>query len=161
MPFTASNSLRFSATLTGPGDLGTDTAELNMTYPMPLVNGTAANQADRMFKDTRTVADGATDDIDLTAVEDAFGTALGAAEVVTIFIRSNPTNTTNLTIGGSTADYAGMPDQTISPGGIVLVHNQGVNGLGAVVDTTGDTIRVVNAAGAQASYEIVVIARSA
>lgn len=161
MAFTSNNSLRLSATLTGPGDLGTDTSALNTTIGMALSDGTSAGQADLMFKDTRTVADGATDDIDLTSIEDAFGNPLSAAEVVTIFIRSLDTNTTDLTIGGSSADYTGLPDQTIAPGGIAVHHNSGANGLGAVTDSSSDIIRVVNGAGAQASYEIVVIARSA
>lgn len=161
MTFTANNSLRLNATLTGPGDLGVDTSALNMTYSMSLSDGTGVNQADLMFKDTRIVADGATDDIDLTSIEDAFGVALSAAEVVSVFVRSLDTNTTNLTIGGSTADFGGFPDQTIAPGGIALNHNAGANGLGTVTDGASDTVRVVNAAGAAASYEIVVIARSA
>ena len=161
MPLTANNALRFSVELTGPGDLGNDRAVLRQNYDMALTNGVAANQADRLLKDTRPIADGATDDIDLTAITDAFGTSLAAVEVVTIFIKAAAANTTNLTIGGSTADYAGLPDQTIGPDGIAFHHNPTATGLGPVVDTTGDIIRVVNGAGAAASYDIVVIARSA
>lgn len=161
MPFTATNSIRLNAQLTGPGDLGTDTSSLDMTYPMRLTNGTSAGQADLMFKDTRQLAGSGTDDIDLTTVEDAFGAPLAALEVVTIFLRSLDSNTTDLTIGGSTADYTGLPDQTVSPGGIVFYHNATDTGLGSVVDGTSDTIRIVNGSGAQASYEIVIIARSA
>ena len=161
MPFTATNVIRLSAQLTGPGDLGVDTSALDMTYPMRLTNGTGADEADLLFKDTRQLAGGAIDDIDLTTVEDAFGTPLAAVEVVTVFLRSLDTNTTNLTIGGSTADYSGIPDQTITPGGIVFYHNAGTAGLGSVVDGTSDIIRIVNGSGAQASYEIVIIARSA
>lgn len=161
MAFTATNQLRIDARLTGPGDLGTDTATLQKTYLATIANGTGTGQADGMFKDTRSLATGGTEDLDLNTILAPFGSAFNPAELVTILIESASTNTTNLTIGGSAADYTGLPDQTIAPGGIVYLNNLGANGLGAVTNGSSDIIRVTNAAGATASYEIFLIGRSA
>lgn len=160
MPFAATNTIRFGAVLRD-NDLSENTAELRKDYTEVLGNGTGANQADLMYTSTLTIASGATEDIDLTSALSPFGAALAAAEVVEIFIASASANTTNLTVGGSSQDFAGLPDQTVTPGGQIYMRNPSASGLGAVTDGSSDTIRLVNASGASASVDVYVSARSA
>ena len=160
MAFTASSQVIIKSRFTNDDGLGEAIQNVNETYEFPLSSGTSANQADRQYAETLSLADGETRDIDLTSVEDAFGTALGAVTVVHIFISSASANTTDITVGGSSADFGGLPGQTVSPGGHVSIGNPGA-GIGSVVDGTTDTVRLVNASGAAASVDLYIAVRSA
>jgi hypothetical protein len=141
-------------------------------HAIEMLTGTAAGQADLAYVADRTVAGGANDDIDLAGIlPRPLGGVLTAAEVVMIIIinkpSSGPANTTNLTLGGGTnpvVGYLGGTTPTIGPirpnGGRVLFETD-VAGLAAVVAGTGDILRVANSAGAAATYQIAIIARSA
>ncbi len=165
MPTNATLRVNLNATVQGDADLGTVQHALTLETSNTLAAGTAANQFDRMFTDTRTLADAGTEDIDLTTVVDQLNQPLGAAELVGAFILNSPAsgaaNTTALTIGGSANDYPGVPDQTIPAGGMVVHFAAGADGLGPVADSSTDIIRVTNGAGAANTYRIVLLARSA
>jgi hypothetical protein len=136
-----------------------------------LASGTGVGEADRVYADSRTVASAANDDIDLRGVLlDAFGAVLNIAEVVVIgIVNANAdgvANTTALTVGGGSNPFAGIfgtaGDQVvIPPGGMFLIACDGANGLGAAAAGTADILRVANGAGAPATYQIVIIGRSA
>ena len=69
-----------------------------------LADGTGTNQANRAYMATRTILTGANDDLDLNGVlTDVFGNLLSLTIVKGIIIRSDPANTTNLTVGGAPA----------------------------------------------------------
>ena len=75
-------------------------------------------------------------------------------------------NTTALTIGGGTNPFAGIwgtaGDQiVIPPGGMFLIAAAGAAGLGTAGAGASDILRVANASGAAADYQIVIIGRSA
>ena len=161
MTFSANSQIRLNSRFEDPDNLGPGVQTVNTTYSVTLSDGTAAGQADLQYANTETLAASAVFNVDLTTVENAFGDALAAAEVVQIVIASASTNTTDLTIGGSAADFAGLPDQTIAPGGGVCLWNTGANGLGTVTDGSSDTIRITNGSGASATVDIYVVARSA
>lgn len=161
MAFTANNTIRINSRFTDPDGIGSSSQPVDTTYQLILADGTGANQADLQYAQTATIASSANLDIDLTSVEDAFGNALGAAELVQVVIVSASANTTNLTTGGSGSDFAGLPALTITPGGMVNLANGGLSGIGSVTDGTADTIRIANAAGASASVDIYIVARSA
>lgn len=164
MAITTNHTIR-STVRTGT-EFGNRNGVENLTVQLNVPNGTAAGQADLVAFDERTVADGATDAIDLTAtLTDVYGDAVSFAEVTEIFItnsaRSGTANTTNLTVGGGANGYAGLVQTVLAPGGRTNPANyDSADGLGAVVDGTGDLINVVNAAGAAATYRIVVVGRS-
>lgn len=160
MAFTATNQVRINSRFTDTDGIGTASQPVEKTYVTSLSEGTASGQADLQYADTATIAGGANLDIDLTSVQNAFGDALGAVNVVQILIASDAANTTNLTTGGSSADFTGLPAHTIAPGGIVNIAN-GAGGIGSVVNGSDDTIRISNAAGADASVDIYIVARSA
>jgi hypothetical protein len=154
------------AMLTGSNDFATPNYELPRGYDTELLSGTGANQVDKIFADQRSLATGATEDLDLvgTALTDPFGVAVSFTKVKGIFIKAADTNTTDLTIGNGTNPFvgwfgAGAHTLKVPPGGIVFLSAP-VNGL-APVASTGDILKVANAAGATATYNIVIIGTSA
>ena len=137
------------------------------------VNGVAAGQADLLYANERTIADGADDDIDLTGgLTDAFGVALTFVEIVALMVTNAPVNgvanTTDLSIGGGGASsFVGFFNAVadiitpLKPGGVFLLASTNVAGIGTVVDSTGDVLRISNSPGAEAKYQIVILGRSA
>lgn len=140
---------------------------------LSLTNGTGANQADIAYVAERTVASATNDDIDLAGVlSDAMGATITAAELVALLIvnkqKDGTANTTDLTIGNggvnSAVGFVGAAAHTIGPikpGGIFLLAAGNAAGIGAVTASTGDILRIANSSGAQAKYQIAILARSA
>lgn len=130
-------------------------------------NGTSDYEADILWADERTLGSGATEDLDLFGVlSTAFGATVSAVKVVAVAIASkrNASNTTNLTVGNATAPaqlWFGATTHTavIQPEGRLL---QVAPKTGwTITATTGDVLKIANAAGASHTYQIVVMARSA
>ncbi|MFA7308191.1 MAG: hypothetical protein WC026_16135 [Hyphomicrobium sp.] len=135
---------------------------------LSFANGTGANQADIVYLAERTVASATNDDIDLAGVlTDAFGATITAAELVALIVVNEPlsgvANTTNLTLGGATAFVPGFSAALwpISPGGVFEIASPGAAGLATITATTADILRVSNSSGASATYQILILARSA
>lgn len=133
-----------------------------------LEGGTAANKADIVWGDERTVSSASNDDIDLSgALADAFGDTVTAAEMVGLAIVSDAANTTTLTIGVNgtnpwVAMFAASGDGIkVPPGGVFFIMAPDANGLGAVSGGSADLLRVANGSGAAATYKIMIIARTA
>jgi hypothetical protein len=135
-------------------------------------DGTGADQANIAYFAERTVNSASNDDIDLYGVlSDALGSTINAAELVTLFVlnehQDGTQNTTDLTIGGHTDavdGFLGDAADTIGPlkpGAMLLLSSPGAAGLGAIVATYGDILRIANSAGAQAKYVIGILARNA
>lgn len=151
-------------TQTASPDLGSAKAELALSIAKTLANGTGNAQADLAFSDSRTLADGASEDLDLAgSLIDAFGNTITAAEIVAVLIEADAANTTNLTVGGATAEaqlwFAAAGDkEVIKPGG----HSLHFAPAGwAIAAGTADDLKIENAAGASATYRIAIIGRSA
>jgi hypothetical protein len=130
-----------------------------------LLDGIGFNQADRVFSDSRTVAASTNDDLDLSGtLLDPFGVVVTFAKVKAIVIKASASNTTNLTIGNGATPFIGpfgAAAHTIQlqPGGeINLVAPQ--TGW-TVTNATADILRIANAAGATAAYDIDIIGTSA
>ena len=72
-----------------------------------------------------------------------------------------------LTIGAGTNPWRGVLGGTsptigpIKPGGFVMIGCGGADGIGAVTANTADILRVANSSGASATYQIVILARTA
>jgi hypothetical protein len=129
-----------------------------------LLNGTGNAQADLAFVDTRTLATNTSEDLDLAGVlVNALGATLTMTEVCALLITSDSSNTTDLTVGGATAEWQGPfgaagDTIVIKPGGCFLVFAPAGWAVGA---GTTDDLKIANAAGASATYSIAVIGRSA
>jgi hypothetical protein len=165
MPQTAKVSANLSFIKTTSPDGGAGRVEQALSIIKDLVNGTGNGQADLAFIDTgRQLADGASEDLDLAgSLTDAFGNTITAAEIVAVLIENPVANTTNLTIGGATAEWLGFfaaaGDKLIlKPGDFVLVYSHTGWAVGAGAT---DDLRIANAAGAINNFNIGFLGRSA
>jgi hypothetical protein len=158
--------VKLTAEQTGGSDFGGPHFMPEIKKTLQLAAGTAANQADVLWTDKRSVASGANDDIDLAgALSDAFGQVITMAEVVALVVMPDAANTTVLSMGGGsnswTAPWLATGDGIkLSPGAMLVLAAPDANGLGPVVAGTGDVLRIANAAGPTANYSIAVLARS-
>jgi len=145
-------------------DGGAARVEQTVEKVLEMLNGTTNDKADLAFIDTRTLSSGASEDLDLAgALANALGETITAAEIVAVLFVSATGNTTNLIIGGATAEAqlwftAAGDKETVKPGGLSM-HFAPAGW--AITATSADDLKVENAAGAAATYSIAVIARSA
>lgn len=162
---TSRAQVTISGNLTNVAGLQTATAPLSVTKTLDLANGVAVNQANVLFSNTYAITTGATQSLDLAGggLTDAFGVTLAPARVKCVFISSNASNTTNLTILGSANAVpvlnTAATTMTLTPGGVFMACNPSATGW-AVTAGTGDIVQIVNAAGATANADVVLIGAS-
>lgn len=167
--------VKFATTIEGGSAFGGPFFQGEFSYLRPFTEGVGTNQFDLFYMTQRTIASGANDDLDLDgSLVNIIGSTINAVELVGIMIANrqadltaNP-NTTNLSIGGGsfvqTVNWLGGVNtiiQSISPGGIFMMVNPNVSGMGGVSPGVGDIIRVTNSAGASNTYTLVLLLRSA
>jgi hypothetical protein len=151
-------SIQANNTRTLDQRIATDTIPFSVIAT--LADGTGAGKNNKVFYDERTLADGATEDLDMSgALTDGFGQAVVFTKIRLIAIFSVAANTTLLTVGGDAASvpiFGAVNDVlSVAPGGAFVLYNPSLAGIG-VTATTGDIIQVANAAGAEAVYRILV-----
>lgn len=171
MALTSKFGITVDALLTSALDLTTVSAPLERRAAVRLATGTGAGQADKIFSDTRSLTTGASEDLDLAGVlTDALGATITFARVKGLFVAAAAANTTNLTVGANVVNGwatllgptgASGGTVTLRPGGMFLAACGSADATGwAVTAGTGDLLHVVNAAGATAAYDIVVVGAS-
>lgn len=136
-----------------------------------LANGTGAGQVDLVYAKEETIASATNLDLDLAGgLEDGLGNTLTFAELVAIAIinqaEDGTANTTVITVGGGSNPFDGFwgtaGDQVVlNPGDGFMVWGSGAAGIGAVVASTGDILRIANASGATAKVQVMILGRSA
>src|SRR5689334_6535911 len=106
MPLSGTNiNLTINSQQIGGLDLQTQVSTLAFPRGFALDNGTGANQADRLFSDTRTIAISGTDDLDLAGVlTDAFGATSTFVKVKVIAIAAAAANTNTVVVGNAAAN---------------------------------------------------------
>jgi hypothetical protein len=164
MPLNSSLAVTLSVDLTGSPGVGGAVPYFSKpkAVDIALTDGTGNNQVSKAFSATRSVLTAANDDLDLAGVLlDPFGAQLTFATVKAIIIRSDPANTTNLTVSpGPTNGFVGPFGASthtvqVRPGGaLAFVAPQ--SGW-SVTAGTADIFRVANAAGATALYTIEIL----
>ncbi len=165
MALTVHMQAALKARLTGAGDLGTPTADINLDGQIVLASGTGANQADRIFADNRTLSASTTEDLDLAGVlTDPLGATLTLAKVKGIFIKAGAANPGDLTVGGDANAFAGIFGDAsdtikIPPGAILPLMWPGAGKT--VTAGTGDILQFASAAGGPSTYDIVIVGTSA
>ena len=123
--------ISFSLAATGNNQLDLNRIQAALTYAKSFgwVTGAGANQVDRAFADTRTIAASGTDDLDLTgtSLQDIMSVNLALARVKLISVYAYSTNTNNVVIGAAAATQFvgpfGANTHTIAlpPNGLFLV----------------------------------------
>jgi len=153
-------------TQTGSNDFGGSFAP-NIDKILQFADGTAANQANILWADERTLAASATEELDLAGVlTDAFGTTVAAASVVAIMVTAASANTNNVIVTNGTAPFllfgGTTPTFSVKPNGVMLLAAPGAGGLGTVTAVSADQIKLTNSgAGTGVTYQIVILARTA
>lgn len=166
MPLSLSLKAGIRGNHTSTLDLGTPAFPIDVSAAVTLDNGTGANQADRVFTDTRTVTTGATDSLDVAgSLTDAFGATITMARVKALYIKSASTNTTDLQLTRPASNgvplFAATSDAiVIKPGGVFFWAAPDATAI-PVTAATADLINIVNGAGASAVYDIVIVGASA
>lgn len=150
-------------------DLGDPKDSLDWSRSQAFTTGTGTNQADLLFHDSRTLAQGANEDIDLDSVlvPPVGGGTFDAAEIVGFGIKNLATVAGDyITVGGAVANpfinwvSAATDEVVVGPSGVILIWSP-IDGY-AVTAATGDLLNVANGSGANAiTYEIVIVGRSA
>lgn len=159
-------TVTFLATLTKaltlPG-LGASSA-LAYSKQVPFSDGVADDEANECYSEQRTLANGASDDLDLTgvALQNPLGENIAFTAVKGILVYADPANTDDVEVGGALATafsamFGSATDKVlVPPGGMFLLYAPKAGyavGAGAT-----DILRIKNAAaGAQAIYDIVVL----
>lgn len=152
---------------TGTGDLYTPMARHLIEIAKSLTSGTGTDQGDLIWSDTRSVASGTPDDLDIVGgLTGAFGNALSMVKPIFILIRNNSTTTGQyLSVGadGAAAFVSGYmggttPTRTVQPGGFDCWYSP--IDAGAATGGSTDVLQIASASGT-ISYSIVIIARSA
>lgn len=158
------------ADLTSALDLVTGSAPLNYRNRVSLASGTGAGQADLVFSDTRTISASSNDDLDLAGgLTNALGATLTFARVKALIVTAAAANSNNVIVGGDATNtfltwVVAEGDAVILRPGASLALFAGVaDATGyAVTASTGDLLRITNAAGGSSvTYDIVIIGASA
>ena len=145
-------------------ELGDDPAyNLVVNQVENFTTGTAANQAQVLFTDQRTLAANATENLDLAGgLVDAFGRTITFTAIKGIYIKAADENINDVLVGGAAsapflAVFGSATDKlAIKPGGTVLIMDPGAAGY-AVGAGTADLLKVANSAGTTGvTYDIVI-----
>lgn len=160
---------RLSATLTSALDLVTASAPLTRDLSFDWTSGTGANQADKVFSDSRTISASSSEDLDLAgSLVDALGATITFAKIKAILIEADTGNTNDVVLGGAASNQFvgpfGSATHTIKvpPGGVFLLAAPKAAGLGSVTAGTGDLLKVANSSsGSSVTYRITIIGTSA
>ena len=149
-------------------DLTTISDTSKLAYKHSFVDGTAADQADVLWYDERTIANGANDDLDLTALtRTVFGSVLTVhfAKVKSLLIVNTATAAgEDLTLGAADSNAwtgpFGAATHTLAvpaDSSALLVNRK--NGW-SVADGLSDVLRVANSGTANITYRIALVGTS-
>lgn len=153
---------RITGTLTAAPDAGTASVGISEVASIDIADGAGANQANAIYIDAFSLADGASTSIDLAgSLTDPLNQTKVFSAVKAIMIEADAANTTDLTIGNGTNPFvgpfgAGAHTLTLKPGGIMMIANPTAAGW-AVAAGTGDVLKIANGAGAAATGRITII----
>lgn len=163
MSLDTSISFRIAATLTSALDLATLSVPLDKTYSDTLSDGTGANQATKIFHDTRTLAASGTETLDLAgSLTDATGQTLTFAKIKVVFFRAADGNTNSVQVtrpasNGVALFMAAGDGISLLPGGKFVWWSPNATGV-TVTAGTGDLITVTNSAGSTGvTYDVIII----
>lgn len=164
----SSISTYFRAKAVGDASISSQVQNIEFARSIEFAHGVLAGQADLLHSQEYTILAGAFVDIDLNgALINPVGVAVNAVKIAAMDFVSDPTNTTNLTIGNAALNafvgpFAAANNAiTIGPGGFWSIGVGTLAGLGTVTPGTADLLRITNSAGATAKIKVGILGRSA
>jgi hypothetical protein len=158
--------LQLLATENSSSDLSTTVRRTNVSESLTFTNGTGANQAQIVWSDSRTIAAGSNESIDLLSLDDDRGTLVFSA-IKAIYVRATGASSVFWTGFGVGDDWDTGPLQApaasglfIPPGGLLLVTNP--SAAGWAVAAPSNEIAIQNSSEtAAATYDIILIGEGA
>lgn len=125
---------------------------------------TLKTQGDILYRTRRTLAGSASENLDLSGtLQDVFKNVIAAQEITAIIILAADDNVGNILVGGAASNRFQGP--FLSTGAYVTAPGQAffaVNPLGwPVTAGTADLLKIANDAAGSATYDILLIGRSA
>jgi len=167
MTLTSDLQLKATCTQANALDLVTATVPLALTERIRLTSGTGANQADKLFTDTRTLSASGTEDLDLAgSLTDALGTTLTFARIKAVIVTAASGNTNNVNVtrpasNGVPLFLAAGDGIAVRPGGMFVWVAPDATAV-AVTGGTGDLLTFTNSAGSTpVTYSVIIIGASA
>jgi hypothetical protein len=156
-------SAAIKAVETATADLAQPSAPAELSVKHSFANGSGANQASKIFSDSRSIAASGNEELDLAGVlTSAFGTAITFAAIKAIMVRARSTNTNNVVVGpaasnGFLGPFGDASDRiSIKPGGVFLITAPPAGWT--VTAGTGDLLNFANSgAGTPVEYDIVIV----
>ena len=168
MALTGKLSYLLHAALSSTRDLGAASVMESLSYSQAITDGDGANQAERVWGDTRALAISTAEELDLAGgLTDGLGNTIVFNEIRALGIQAAASNGSTLTVGGAAANAweawcAGSGDAVkLVPGGSLILIAPNADGY-AVAAGTGDLLKVGNDDGAAAaSYSIFILGSQA
>lgn len=161
MPLDTNCVVQIGAKYAGPVTIGSLALTIGQSYTVATSTGAGAGQASIFYAGTRTLASGATESLDLNGATliDALGAPVTIAALKGIVLVAATANTTTLTIGNvanGIASVFGAATQslTLQPGEILAKLTPSAAGY-PIVAGTADLLKIANAAGAPATYDLI------
>ena len=160
-------NVEIDATLTNVLDLVNATSPLDFKKQLRWLNGTAADTADLIFHDERTLTASGTEDLDLAgSLSSAFGATLTFAELRLIVVYASTGNTNNVVVSRPASNgvplFSAASDAIPVPPGGMFLWSCPADGKIAVTAGTGDLITITNSSsGTSVTYDVVIVGTSA
>jgi hypothetical protein len=164
----ASLTLALAATSSLQRDLSKATDPLSYAISQAFADGTGLNAFNRVFSDTRTLASGANERLNMYSfggapVTDPVGQALTLSRVALLVIKNKNTTAGNkLVIGNDATSAAWISPFTantdtiaIEPGGCLILLAPSAAGY-VVANTTNHLLKILNAGSGSVDYDVVV-----
>lgn len=158
---TAGMVLAIASTFTKEEDLGNVPATLTLNRGATFTNGEGANQANRIFADTRSTDDtGETlNPLDGGVLKDAHGDVLTIEKVKALYLRNNDAAKSLHVGGGASLDWPIIANTSdiivIPPGGELLIIAPNSDGIDI---STNKNLKIKSATAGSISYDIIIIA---
>ena len=144
-------------------DIATASMPVQFTAASVFTDGTGANQAKKIFTDTRTLSASAAESLDLYgSLVDQFGVTLNFAKLKAIIVTAAPGNTNSVQVtrpasNGVPLFMAAGDGIALTPGATFCAVFPDANGV-AVTASTGDLITFTNSAGSTSvTYTLILI----
>jgi hypothetical protein len=158
---------QIDATLSNSLDLVTGTVPLAYRKRYNWDSGTAANEADLIFHDTRTINASSNEDLDLAgSLSSAYGSTLTFVDLKAVLISAAAGNTNNVRVtrpasNGVPLFLAASDGIDVYPGGTFMWIAPGTSVV-TVTASTGDLLNIANSgSGSTVTYDVVIIGTSA
>lgn len=155
----------YSPTAPAPG---TSTSPISLNRSVRLLTGIAANQADKIYTLSNTIAASGSATLDLAgSVTDMFGVTFTIVKIKALIVRAAAANTNNVTVGPAASNglvglFAGTtPTISVMPGGVFAWVAPGTTAP-TVTASTGDLLTFTNSSsGTGVTYDVTVVGTSA